>query len=209
MRSEFFLENLPRMEDRTIAEFIGIARGLLADGVLNEQETAFLISWLEANAHITCWPFDVLRRRIGVMLADGCIDAQEREELVELLQQLTGGKIPSLPGVSSLSTSLPLTQPTPPILVSGKSFCFTGRFAFGTRKQCEAVILSNGGVTKTEVIRSLDYLVVGIVGNEEWAHSSFGRKIQKAVDYNASGSSIAIISEQVWADALFLTETEC
>lgn len=50
--------------------------------------------------------------------------------------------------------------------------------------------------------KELDYLVVGLMGNEDWAHSTFGRKIQQAIDFTAKGNTIAIIAEDAWAQAL-------
>ncbi len=38
--------------------------------------------------------------------------------------------------------------------------------------------------------------------DEDWAHSTFGRKIQQAIDFNAKGNTIAILAEDAWANAL-------
>lgn len=38
--------------------------------------------------------------------------------------------------------------------------------------------------------------------DEDWAHSTFGRKIQQAIDFNAKGRKIAILAEDAWANAL-------
>lgn len=38
--------------------------------------------------------------------------------------------------------------------------------------------------------------------DEDWAHSTFGRKIQQAIDYNAKGRGINIIGEDAWANAI-------
>ena len=91
MKGEHFHECSQRIEDRGISELIGIARGLVADGVVNELEADFLIRWLKENEHLTCWPFDVLNKRVRAMLADGEIDAEERLELLELQRDLIGG----------------------------------------------------------------------------------------------------------------------
>jgi hypothetical protein len=48
------------------------------------------------------------------------------------------------------------------------------------------------------VVQALDYLVIGDIGNENWAHSTHGRKIEKAIAYNFSGCRIAIVSEEHW-----------
>jgi hypothetical protein len=50
------------------------------------------------------------------------------------------------------------------------------------------------------------FLVIGTFGSEDWAHSSFGRKIEKAMDLRRRGvSSIRIVGEDHWATALSAT----
>ena len=199
--SETIFYNQDRVEDRSISEMIGISKGLVADGVINEFEAEFLVEWVKNNAQLTCWPFNVLQNRIGVMLEDGVIDSHEREELFSLLKSLIGEK-PVAEHISSFATTLPLTKPVPQILFEGKSFCFTGKFAYGLRKDCEKAVELRGGVIADNVTKKLDYLVIGLMGNEDWAHSIFGRKIQKAIDYNEKNATIAIIGEDDWANAL-------
>ena len=63
MKGDHFHECSQRIEDRGISELIGIARGLVADDVVNELEADFLIRWLKENEHLTCWPFDAGGRR--------------------------------------------------------------------------------------------------------------------------------------------------
>ena len=135
------------------------------------------------------------------MLEDGVIDSHEREELFSLLKSLIGEK-PVAEHISSFATTLPLTKPVPKILFEGKSFCFTGKFAYGLRKDCEKAVELHGGVIADNVTKKLDYLVIGLMGNEDWAHSIFGRKIQKAIDYNEKNATIAIIGEDDGANAL-------
>lgn len=198
-KQHFF--NADRLEDRATTELIGIAKGLIADGVLNEQEATFLVQWLEQNSTFSSWPFDVINKRVAQMLEDGVIDAEERTELLSILQSLVGEK-PVAEHISSFATTLPLTSPVPEISFKGKTFCFTGKFAFGQRKDCEKAVADAGGIPKGSVTTSLDYLVVGLMGNEDWAHSTFGRKIQQAIDFNAKGRNIAILAEDAWANAL-------
>ena len=198
-KQHFF--NADRLEDRATTELIGIAKGLIADGVLNEQEATFLVQWLEQNSTFSSWPFDVINKRVAQMLEDGVIDAEERTELLSILQSLVGEK-PVAEHISSFATTLPLTSPVPEISFKGKTFCFTGKFAFGQRKDCEKAVADAGGIPKGSVTTSLDYLVVGLMGNEDWAHSTFGRKIQQAIDFNAKGKNIAILAEDAWANAL-------
>ena len=201
MPGEHFTQNKHRIEDRSISELVGIAKGMVADGSINEREADFLVTWLQENQHLTCWPFDVLNTRVAQMLEDGVIDAEERAELLSILQSLVGEK-PVAEHISSFATTLPLTSPVPEISFKGKTFCFTGKFAFGQRKDCEKAVTDAGGIPKGSVTTSLDYLVVGLMGNEDWAHSTFGRKIQQAIDFNAKSNTIAILAEDAWANAL-------
>ena len=62
------------------------------------------------------------------------------------------------------------------------------------------------GTPQDKVTTRLDYLVIGSLGNEDWMHSTFGRKIQQALDFNAKGRGIAIVSEDAWAQALCAAE---
>lgn len=193
--------NAGRLEDRATSELIGIAKGLIADGVVNEQESSFLVQWLEQNSTFDSWPFDVINKRVGEMLADGKIDADERQELFSLLESLVGGK-PIAEHISSFATTLPLTTPEPEIILVNCTYCFTGKFAFGMRKDCEKAVSLAGGFVQDKVTATLDYLVIGLMGSSDWAHSSFGRKIQQAIDWNKDGRNIKIIGEDAWTAAL-------
>ena len=62
--------NAARLEDRATSELIGIAKGLIADSLVNERVSSFLVQWLEQNNAFDSWPFDVINKRVGEMLAD-------------------------------------------------------------------------------------------------------------------------------------------
>jgi hypothetical protein len=47
-----------------------------------------------------------------------------------------------------------------------------------------------------------NYVVIGTFGSRDWVHTSFGRKIEKAVDYRTKGYPLAIITEDHWAAQL-------
>ena len=75
-------------------------------------------------------------------------------------------------------------------------FCFTGTCATGTRRDCQNVVRNLGGEVANGVTRKLDYLVLGAYVTDSWAHESFGRKIEKAVEYrDVKGTGLAIVSE--------------
>lgn len=198
--------NAARIADRTVDELIGICKGLIADHVINEDEARFLVQWLDEHRRLgQSWPVNVLSERIARMFQDSIIDEQEKQELFELLAQVVGQqKEPSLAALD-MSTHLPLTIPAPTIIVPQRRFCFTGKFYFGTRKACAEAITMRGGLIDETVLAGTVYLVIGEIGSRDWIHSTHGRKIEAAIEWNSKGSGISIVSEEHWADAVSKT----
>lgn len=187
------------IRDRNIDEIIGISRGLLADGVINESEAKFLLSWIESHFNyedLNNYPINTIYDRLKEVLKDNVLDEEEAKEIKELLESFTGGT-PIIKQVKSMSSTLPLCNPLPDVIIKEKTFCFTGAFTIGTRTKCEIIIKSLGGNTKKEPSGQVDYLVIGILGSDDWIHSSYGRKIEKAVDLrDKKESGIKIITEE-------------
>lgn len=187
--------------DRQIDELIGIAKGVIADGHVCKPEAEFLVRWMETNRQASrLWPATVLYPRLTAILADGMIDEMEESELLQLLVHTVGGNAPAR-GEASMSTELPYTKPPPMIEFKGHTFCFTGKFYSGTRSWCEDQVAMRGAQC-CAISRQLTYLVIGEIGSRDWIHSTHGRKIEKAIQYNESGCSIGIIGEQYWHAAL-------
>jgi NAD-dependent DNA ligase len=185
------------LDERQIDELIGISRGFCADGSICQSEAEYLQKWLIANRHITSNPVvENLLHKINRVLSDGILTSDEATELLETLNTFTGGDIET--GEILKSTSLPLDSPAPDIIFAGKSFCFTGTFGFGTRGECESFIGSKGGQSHPRITKKLNYLVIGAYATDAWIHSSYGRKIEKALSYRDEGAPIAIVSEEHW-----------
>lgn len=190
--------NQKRTIERSIDELLGLCKGLVADRILNEEETSVLIAWLEVNRQVKDdWPAKVLIARIDSMLADRRIDSDERAELFTLLTEIAaGGRQDKI--VPSLATSLPLTKPAPTIVFPNHVFCFTGKFYFGTRQACQMAVSERGGLVQDNVTQHTHYLVIGTLGSMDWVHSTHGRKIEHAVELTQEGMPIALVSEQHW-----------
>ena len=198
-----------RLTDRGIDELIGICKGVLSDGAVVDSEATFLLEWMDSNRSVSDkWPASVIYPRIKAMLVDRTLDPEEQGELLDLLVQLTGGSGSTDPVAPNLSTSRPRTDPAPEITYAGKQFCLTGRFALGTRKQCEALITELGGRCQRGAYQDTDYLVVGTVSSSSWMHSTHGRKIESAVALRKNGCPIAIVSEEHWARSLRLQTSD-
>ena len=192
-----------RIDDRTVDELIGLCRGMAADEMVNLAEAKFLKSWLEANLSYTDDRLvNQLYRRVHEMLIDGILDQEEREELLTLLKMFTGDVSPT-EVAANMTSLLPIDQPQPVVEFPTMTFCITGRFAYGPRRVCEEVIVERGGKIGKTVTLSTDYLVLGVISSRDWIHTSYGRKIEKAMDLREKEGRIAIISEDHWAETAF------
>ena len=191
--------NSQRRLDAGIDEVIGLIRGIMADGDVSEAEAIMLAAWTVKHDEIASeWPVNVLVARLSRIFADGRVDDEEREDLKGLLQEILGENENPL---ITAPTTLPLSKPLPDVIFDQNVFVFTGKFAYGPRRVCEAEALARGGRIGSYVTLQTSYLVIGSVGSRDWIHSSWGRKIEKAVEY-AKLAPVSIISEQHWSSFL-------
>jgi NAD-dependent DNA ligase len=189
-----------RLDDRQLNELIGLAHGIISDGEVNQAEADYLQKWLVANIDVRDNPVvSNLLIRVNDMLADKKLDREEAVELFETLKNFSGGDFEL--GEVLKSTALPLDAPPPDVLCADRNFCFTGTFAFGSRPECESAVECRGAKVGS-LTKSTNYLVIGIYATGSWAHSSFGRKIEKAIEMKSCGVPIAIIGESHWKGAL-------
>jgi hypothetical protein len=190
-----------RLQDRLIDELIGVCRGVIADGHVDESEAIFLGQWIENHREIADkWPVNILYSRIVEMLKDGVLSTEEQAQLLETLRDLTGES--TLYQEPNRSTSLPLNKPLPEIEFTGKTFALTGRFVYGSTMDCEEAIMELGGQVVEAPTKETDFLVIGELRSPDWVHTTFGRAIENSVEMREKGSAIAIISEEHWVDAL-------
>jgi NAD-dependent DNA ligase len=190
----------PRIMQRQIDEMVGLARGLCADGFINEAEVLFLQKWLAANAAISDQPLmRTLYHRVDEILSDGAVSADECDELMATLCAFSNSDFEL--GEVLKSAKLPLCIPPPSVKFFRRQFCFTGDFGFGNRKQCQDAVIARGGEI-ANVTQKTDFLVVGTYATESWKHSNAGVKILEAVKLRESGFPIKLISESHWALAV-------
>ena len=183
--------------ERGEMEFLlGFLRGVAADQELNEYEILALRAWLR-NTMLSNdkWPASVLLKRIRQIVADKRIEDAEAADLLDTITDIVGDGLQN--GIASgLSTSLPV-DPVNTVDFTGRSFCITGKLASGPRHRCEMAISSRGSIPQSSVNKTLDYLVIGTLASRDWAQSSYGTKIERAMELRDQGNRLLIISEEV------------
>lgn len=185
-----------RIRVRQADELVGVARGLIADGQINQAEVEFLQKWLAANMAVT--DQSIIRglyRRINEILSDGVLDDDEKSDLFDALQKFSGQAIEL--GEVLKPTTLPIDDPEPALIFLEKRYCFTGTFNFGTRKECEKAVTALGAQAGG-LSQKTNVLVIGAYATESWKHSPYGNKIISACEWREQGIPICIVSEAHW-----------
>ena len=194
--------NYRRLSERDIDELMGICKGLIADNRINRDELDYVHAWLSEHPSLgNTWPCDVLRDRIGRVLEDSVLSEDEAREIAGFFAQLVAPQH-NLPHESVQATRLPIDIPEPEIQFVGRKFCFTGNFLFGSRLVCADETEGRGANISDSVTVDLDFLVIGSLRSEDWVHTTYGRKIEKAVDYRVKHGLPSIVSEAHWERAL-------
>lgn len=190
-----------RLLGRSCESLIGIAAGIIADGDVNKQEIQFLSTWLSEHCELAMtWPGEVIFKRVQHILADGVITEEECLYMQKTLTDLVGGSFSDDGGIASGAAVLPVDTDAV-IRISQATFCFTGQFIYGTRAACERAVCERGGNVGT-VSKKLDYLVIGSMSSRDWKNTSFGTKIEMAMNLKQNGADIVIVTESQWVAAL-------
>lgn len=185
----------------TMGELLGIARGLLADEELSDDETHFLKQWLDDRQWIaTSFPGNVIHERLGRVLEDGVITNEERSHLVETLQQLIDGRL------EELAEQVELTElwfdEVSHIPFSQARFYLCGNFAYGPKAVCNTAIEQRGGIVEPAFSPRVQFLIVGSLGVDEWRNGGLGEAIETAMRLRAEGRALKIIPEGSWVASL-------
>jgi NAD-dependent DNA ligase len=191
-----------RIDTRAMQTLLGICSGMAADQAINDKEIAYLQTWLADHQSIRDqWPASAIHCRIQDIVADGIITAEERDDLLIKLQELTGNFFNDTGSATVEGPAMPLDD-DPSIFFRNMSYCFTGEFMYGTRAACERAVLKLGAMPQDRVTKKLNYLVIGSRCSPAWIGETYGHKIELAVRYRDEGLELSIVSERQWTLAL-------
>lgn len=179
-----------------IEELVGFLTGTASDGVLNDQEITAMSAWLDKNESVReVWPASVIVKRLAIILEDGIITDEEREDLLATVRQVTGTDTEES-GLSYEASTEVWEDSIDELKVSGSTFCLTGDFVSGDRESVDTMLRCLGAETNSSVNKSVDYLVIGTLASRDWLYTSHGRKIEKALLLKRDSSAIKVITER-------------
>lgn len=185
----------------------GVCHGILADGVIEDEEINRLHDWLNDNEHLsTYWPYDELRSLVLSIISDKKIEEEERLVLMAFINQFVDIKDNDVKdSISSQIEDVKISghcTSDPQVEFEGKTFCITGILKSGSRSAMQKTISSLGGIPINTISRNTDYLIVGDNGNQAWAFSCYGRKVERAIELRKEGHTITLIHEFDFNDIL-------
>lgn len=180
----------------------GLVHGLLSDNILSDKEILQFQQWIENNQILKgTYPYDDLKILLNEILKDETISEDERGILIAYFGKFINTKVSMNINEGEIkefqekhSTTSIFTE-NPNIQFVGNSFCLTGDSTKVTKKEFAELIESKGGLNHKNVTLKTTYLVVGDSGSEMWTFSSYGRKVEKALENQKKGNGILIISE--------------
>lgn len=171
---------------------LGFMRGISANNIITEKEAKALFNAIKKCEDKTTFPISKVYEYFK-----NNKDFSDNTELLSILKNIYGGNL--ITNAKTSLSCLPVDNPQPDIEFKNKVFTLTGEFAFGTRAQCVKEIEKRGGKFSKNVTQNIHYLIIGSIGSDDWIHSSFGRKIEKALQLKKQEKNIIIISEDHWA----------
>lgn len=187
---------------KAMQTLMGIVTGVVADGELADTEIHFLKTWLrEHEAIAEQWPGCAIYRLIQQVMADGIVTHEEREHLLQQLQNLVQVDFARTGAAEPDGPALPVDDDVT-VVIANAGICHTGEFMFGTRAAVERATLKAGGMPVDAVTKRTDLLVIGTRVSPNWVATTYGRKIQRAMELRDAGAELEIITERRWLAAL-------
>ncbi len=179
-----------------INELMGFLTGVASDGVLNDSEVEALSNWLTTNHSVRAiWPASVIVERLDIILEDGIISEEEREDLLQTMRRVTSSAV-NPTGISYEASTEVWEDETDHIDFAERVFCLTGDFVSGDRSAVETMLKLKGAQLSPNVNKSVNYLVIGTLASRDWLYTPHGRKIEKALLLKRQAINVTVITER-------------
>jgi len=193
----------------------GFLHGIISDGVITEDEILALKQWMDVHdGNKNRWPYREIYSLIKKVMEDGKISEDEHDSMMKFFSNFAEVKNISYLKDDTLyinrfmNSQAPVLKTVDDIIdkdrhiyFKNKVFIFTGQMRNGKRKIMEDILKNLGGIPRQIVNKKTDYIVVGSMSNRCWTYSTYGRKIEKAMELNLKGADIKFIDEDFFIKA--------
>lgn len=180
--------------------------GIVADGIISEDELRGLSSWMEGHDHLkTCWPYTEIENIICDVMSDKKIDKEEHELLKGFFSEfiaLYDNKTIVTPLILDGQSVGGLCAVCPEIEFDSFKFCFTGASSRFKKSELAYMVTKLGGEVSESMTTKTNFLVICAEGNPCWAYACYGRKVERAVELRKSGVNVLIVHENDFHDAV-------
>ena len=161
----------------------GILMGIICDDILSEAEVYYLKKWLDNNTQLKgTYPFDLVYSQISDALTDGVLEQHELDKLLNVFSEL-------LDPIENNSDSYS------DVCFNGKNVCLSGEFAYGSKTDVSEKLSDMGAIVKDSVTKTVDFLIVGGYGSDNWSCGNYGNKVKRALELQEKGYHIKILKE--------------
>lgn len=173
----------PSENTKHIEELRRLISDIIEDGIVTDEETWLLQNWMDNNNNLKGqFPYDKVFDILTEVLMDGIIDDNEKKEMQDVFSQM-------LDPIEQFCYQGDFD-------ITGKTFCITGNFSYGTDTEVQNALETLGGIALNSVTKKTDCLVVGRLGSKLWACGNYGNKIKKALELQEKGYPIIITKEE-------------
>lgn len=175
----------------------GLCKGLIADGIIGNQEVICLSEWLSDHSNLENEPLinEFYNEIVSIDLNNISESDLEKTKFI-ILSFSDHGSLDSVAGSTVGDTFFDIVDS---VNLQGKKVLFTGKFKLGSRAKCKALAMEQGAKVVEDVTKTLDYLIVGSFGSVDWTYSSYGKKIEMVKRWQSDYAiSTKIITEDMW-----------
>lgn len=167
-----------------MAELVRLLSGVVSDGEVSIDEAMSVLLYVVSHDSLRDDPtVSEAADAIQEAVSDGDLSLAEADDLEVLFSRIVDPVSAEARGHGSIE-------------FGGRKFVLTGNFEHGAKSDVERYITERGGAIAGSPSGKVSYVVVGGCGSEAYAMGSYGTKVKKAMDLQAKGTPIQIISER-------------
>lgn len=180
-------------EDQSINETLGFISAISVDNEIHPKELQHLISNLKVD-ETAAFNKLLLSRIMGLNLPS------DHDEILSTLKSISGQEFLDTGSVEAGSMSLLFDQHIPSS-IEGMKCVVTGLAPDFNRAEINKIIRMNGGIPMNNVSGKTDLVIVGEIHSTFWVYTSFGRKLERAIEEKLKQHPVKIVSSSAFLDA--------